>query len=265
MNRLIVLLVLLIGSLVKAQTTEIQYLANEGVLIKSGDHKILIDAIFTKEFDYLDVLTDSELEKFKAVMSPYKDINLILATHVHGDHFKAKHIGEYLLKNKETLFLGPQEVIINFKENFSDYQKISNQIKSETPGLFNRNTIKIKEITIDVLRIEHFGDKPWNEAENVAYVIHINNKKILHLGDGKIDVKNLKELNLKNIDVAILPYWQLGSIEQRGIIKKHINPKQILVAHIPLNSYSSAQTNINALNYKNTIALTKLFQTIVLN
>jgi len=265
MNKFIIALAFITSYIATSQTTEIQYLANEGILIKSEGYKILIDAIFTKEFDYLDVLSDSELEKFKSVKPPYLGINLILATHVHGDHFKAQYIGQHMLKNKKALFLGPQEVITNFEENFSDYEKISNRIKSETPEFFKSTTIKFKGITIDVLRVEHFGNKPWNEAENVAYLVHINNKKILHLGDGKIDVKNLVQFNLENIDVAILPYWQLGSLEQRSIIEKHIKPKQILVAHIPLKSYDSAQMNINTLKYKNTLALTKIFQSIVLN
>jgi len=266
-NRVIFLLAFLLTNFSTAQTTEIQYLVNEGVLIKSGVHKILIDAIFTKEFDYLDVLADSELEKFKTVKPPYKDIDLILTTHVHGDHFNARFIGEHIQANKKVKFLATQEVINDFSKKFGNYNAIIDRINTVTPELFTSKIVDFKGITIEVLRIEHFGTKPWSEAENTAFLIHVNGKKILHFGDGKIDLKNLKPFNLKdkNIDVAILPYWQLGSLDQKDIIEKYINPKQILVAHIPLKSYVSAQKNINTLKYKNAIAFTKIFQSIVLD
>ena len=251
----------------KAQNVEIQYLANEGVLIKSANTQILIDAIFNKEFDYLDVLPDSELTKIENAEAQYKSIDIILATHLHGDHFNAQIVGKHLIANKSTLFFGPYETVSNFKANFEEFQSISPRISAETPNLFEAKTITLKNTTIKILRLEHLGTSPWKEAENVAYLITIDDKKILHLGDSIIDIKNLENFGLEkeNIDVAILPYWQLGSSEQKEIIKKYINPKQILVAHIPLKSYPVAQKSINSLGYKNTKVLVKSFDITVVD
>ena len=264
--KILLFLLLCQWTIIKAQEIEIQYLANEGVLIKSQHKKILIDAIFKMEFDYLDVLPDDQLSKIGSAQAPYKSVDLILATHIHGDHFNAQLVGGHLLANKKTSFLGPKEVVDDFGENFDSFDKISSRVQNETPEIGTSINAVINGVSIRALRLRHFGDKPWSEAENVAYLINIDGYKILHVGDAKIDVENLANFNLKdeNIDVAILPYWQLGSLEQKEIIDKYINPKQILVAHIPPKSYDSAQDNVNSLNYENAIALTGLFKTIIL-
>jgi len=249
-----------------SQNLKLKYLANEGILIQSSNTQILIDAIFKKEFDYLDVLPDSELSKIENAKGQYKSIDIILATHLHGDHFNAQIVGKHLMANQNAVFFGPNETIANFKSNFEEFQSISSRISSNTPELFHAKTITLKNTTIKILRLEHFGNSPWKEAENIAYLITIAGKTILHFGDSKIDIKNLEKFDLQNeeIDVAILPYWQLGSAEQKEVIEKFINPKQIFLAHIPLKSYAEAQEKINQLGYKNVTALTEQFRPLYL-
>jgi L-ascorbate metabolism protein UlaG (beta-lactamase superfamily) len=252
--------------LLSAQKVEIQYLANQGVLIKSADAQILIDAAFQKEFEYLDVLPEAELIKIENAKPPYGGIDLILATHVHGDHFNASMVGGHLMLNKKTIFLGPNETIVNLEENFEEFQSISSRIKSETPDLYESKTIALKGVEIKVLRLEHLGTTPWKEAENVAYLITLGDKKILHVGDAKLDVKNLEKFNLaeEDIDVAILPFWQLGPAEQKNIIDNYISPKQILAAHIPPSGQANAQENIDDLGYENVVVLIEQFKTILI-
>jgi L-ascorbate metabolism protein UlaG (beta-lactamase superfamily) len=248
-----------------AQKLEIQYLANEGLLIKSDSKQILIDATFNKEFEHLDVLPDTELDKIKNAESNYKSIDIILATHLHGDHFNAEITGSHLLVNKKTMFLGPKETVANFEENFNKFHMISSQIKSETPNFFESKTVTLNGIEIKMYRLEHSGESPWKEAENIAYLITLGEKKILHFGDSKIDV-NIEKLGLinENIDVVILPFWELGNSENKKIILEYINPKKILAGHIPTKNYSKVEEYINSLGYKNVVALNKQLEIILI-
>ncbi len=263
---ILLVITILYTNTVEAQEIKIQYLANEGIFIKSEKAQILIDAIFRKEFDHLDVLPDSLINRIDKALPPYDNINLILATHVHGDHFNAQVVGNHLMANEKTIFLGPQEVISDFKKNFSSFNNISSRIETETPDFYESTTRNFQNITIRVLRVEHFGNPPWDKAENVCYLLTIGGKKILHMGDSKIENKNLEKFGLEKeeIDAAILPYWILGSVEQKNIVEKYISPKQILVVHIPLKSYSDAQNYLDKQGYKNTTALDKQFKTIII-
>lgn len=248
-------LLLLLSSYINAQKLEIQYMANEGVLIKSSKVQLLIDATFNKEFDYLDVLPDTELDKIKNAEDPYNSINILLATHLHGDHFNAEITGNHLLHNPNALFVGPKETVANFKENFTAFNDISGRVVSIMPGFLQSETHNLKDIEIEALRFEHLGGSPWNEAENVAYLITVEGKKILHLGDSKIDLDRLKEYNIpdKNIDVLIVHFTLLGEKE----IIERISPKIILAGHIPLNSQSKIKEYKESLGYGNVTLLTK--------
>ncbi|TJY37818.1 MBL fold metallo-hydrolase [Pontimicrobium aquaticum] len=249
-----------------SQNIKIKYLANEGVLIKSKSTQILIDALFKKEFDFLDVLPNSELDIIEKAKASYGSIDIVLATHLHGDHFNPHLVGNHLLNNKEAIFLAPEETVNYFKDDFKDFNQIVSRVKPSTPNLFKSQAITIKNVEIKVLRFEHFGDSPWKEAENVGYLISIEGKKILHLGDSKINIENLKNFNLQNenVDVAILPYWQLGADQQKDIIEKHIKPKQIFVAHIPIEDHIKARDVIKSIGYKNTFLLIDKFKTITI-
>lgn len=253
-------------NVINSQNVEIQYLANDGIFVKTFNKKILIDALFEKEFDHLDVLPESELKKIEKAAYEFEDIDVILTTHYHGDHFNAQITGKHLKANNRTIFFGPEETVIKFKKNFDGVEEIISRIKSETLDLYKSKTVSLNDIEIKIMRLEHLGISPWKEAENFAYIIKIEGKNILHLGDSKISVENLKKLSLthEDIDVAILPYWQLGSAEQKDIIEKYIHPKQILVAHIPVNSYSEAQEDIDGLGYTNTTVLVRQFQSVIL-
>uniref|UniRef100_UPI00404B2D0A hypothetical protein n=1 Tax=Fulvivirga sp. TaxID=1931237 RepID=UPI00404B2D0A len=101
----------------------------------------------------------------------------------------------------------------------------------------------------------------------IQYLITLEDKKILHVGDAKLDVKNLEKFNLakEDIDVTILPFWQLGPAEQKNIINTYIDPKQILAAHIPPSGQDKAQENIDGLGYENVTILTQQFRTIIVN
>ncbi|WP_347922928.1 MBL fold metallo-hydrolase [Pontimicrobium sp. SW4] len=258
---------LLQSNCIIAQKVKIQYLANEGVLVKYENTEILIDAIFDKEFDYLDVLPDNQLEKLKKAEAPYSNVDIVLSTHLHGDHFNAQLVGHHLKYNTKARFLGPNETANQLKENFDAFQTISSQVTSETPNFFESKTLTLNNVKIKVLRFEHAGDSPWKEAENVAYLITIGGKKILHLGDSNVEIKRLKAFNLgnENIDVVILPYWLLGPSQKENIIVKYINPKQLFVAHIPLKAYSKAQDNITSMGYTNAVPFIEQFKTFVID
>lgn len=265
LNILFSMLLLSITS-VLAQEVQIQFLANEGVLIKTENTEILVDAIFDKKFDYLDVLPESQLQKFEKAEAPFHNVDLILSTHLHGDHFNPRLVGSHLKYNPKALFLSTNEAVNVLKEKFEDFKSISSRVNSETPDFSESKIVTLRDTEIKILRFVHPGESPWKEAENVAYLITIEGKKILHLGDSMITIESLKAYNLdkENIDVVILPYWLLGPNQKENIIENYINPKQLLVVHIPLNGKSKAKDNLSSLGYTKAIALTEQFKIFVI-
>lgn len=267
MNRLrldlILFQLLIIASLLvsckKEESVEIQYLANQGVLVRSSGTQILVDATFMKVFSYLDALPKQEIANMANADSSYSDIDLILATHAHGDHFGAEIVGNHLTNNPEAWYFGPNESIDSLHQKYEHYDEISSRLKSDSTQLHHRKKVHINGVEIDVLRFEHFGESPWKEAESFTYLISIGGKKIAHFGDARIDSVNIQNFNLMNedIDVAIIPYWQMSpSAEQKEVIENLIKPKLILAGHIPPGSREKAIVNVEKMGYENVELLT---------
>ncbi|UCE17256.1 MAG: MBL fold metallo-hydrolase [Gemmatimonadota bacterium] len=222
------------------QSIEITYIANEGVLITSHETQILIDALFRNFGSDYPFHSYEDLEKLETATTPYDSIDIVLATHGHGDHFNSQSVGRHLIHNENAYFIGPLQTVQLLHSQFADYSTIEDRVEGITPD-FNQDTTVIREgVEIEILYLHHWLPDPSDPIENVGFLITIDGKKILHLGDANpaennFDVFDLQE---RDIDVAILPFWILISSNLKTFIDTHIRPKQIIAAHLPLSDSS---------------------------
>jgi L-ascorbate metabolism protein UlaG (beta-lactamase superfamily) len=83
--------------------------------------------------------------------------------------------------------------------------------------------------------MKHLGDSLGNRSINLAYLITLNNFKILHIGDGPFDFnKSYYEqfhLDKEKIDILFLEYFGQSDTKKRYVQK--INPRYIIAQHIP--------------------------------
>src|SRR5687768_13022928 len=94
-----------------AASLEVQYIANEGLLISSRDKRVLIDGLhrlYKPDYAYL---PDVEREKIEAAQAPFDKIDLVLVSHLHGDHFHPESVGLYLKHNTKAVFASSQQVV----------------------------------------------------------------------------------------------------------------------------------------------------------
>lgn len=91
----------------------ITYLQNDGVLISDGTHKVLIDAIFNFASGWIN-LNAAEAAKIINAQAPYDDIDLVLITHNHGDHYSPGAVNTHLSNNANTKLMAPPPVAANF-------------------------------------------------------------------------------------------------------------------------------------------------------
>ena len=91
-----------------AQVT-VTYLANEGVMIRSGESKVLIDPFFKESFKLYQTLPIRSLESFLKQHAELKSANAILISHRHRDHIDAGWVAEYLKLNPEATLLSSSQ------------------------------------------------------------------------------------------------------------------------------------------------------------
>jgi len=208
---------------------EINCLTNIGVEIKSENQSIVVDAFFHKEFGHLGALDSMQLKEFAQAKPPYSNLDAVLATHFHADHFNLELSLSHLEANNKTILITTFEAL--------EKAKIIDRVMSYSPSVGKDNKFKVKNFSIRAIGTKHFGTPPWSEAQNNAYLITIQGKNILHFGDGAITIENLKYFeSIDTIDLAILPVAEMTQPKQRKLIATYLSPKKILAAHIPPQS-----------------------------
>lgn len=231
-----------------SQEVKVTHLANQGVLIESADTKILIDAIFDQEFDYLDVLDMPSQGQLTNAIKPFDSIDYILATHIHGDHFNASLITNYLKKQSEAIFAGTRE-LIGLMDSLPDEIR-EKQLLSFTPGLYKSEVfVSSEKLKIQWLSTRHLGTAPWNEATNTPFLVTIGTKKVLHWGDGEINPNEISAVRLsqENLDVVILPVWAISSPEIIQVIQTQIGARITILSHFPLGATDDQLNQIRSL------------------
>ncbi len=217
-----------------SQGLEITYLANEGVLLTSGDAQVLIDGLHRPYDPEYAVLPPEQREQIETAQAPYHEIDVILVSHVHRDHFHAEAVGRHLRHNPGATLIASQQVADSLARHFEAYEAVKAQVRRATPGWAEKATLHVGAIEIDVLRLRHTRQNHrW--IQNLGHVVTLGGVKVLHLGDAEMAVDNFEAFDLADeaIDVAFIPYWYLLSGEGRSLVRDHIKPKHLIAVHLP--------------------------------
>jgi N-acetylneuraminic acid mutarotase/L-ascorbate metabolism protein UlaG (beta-lactamase superfamily) len=227
---------------------KVTYIANAGFLIESPTQKVLIDALFTTSFG--EYLTPSSQLRSQIVNgeAPFNDVDLYLVTHNHADHFDASLVAQFLSKNPNTQLIAPQDAT-SLMTSLNQYEAIKNQIHGITLERYKYQELTLNEIDLKIVRLVHSGGGAT--PINLGFIFDLNGRKILHIGDNTCDDKKEFEtylLNQENIDLGFLNYyshWQNSTL--RNFTNQYINPKQIVLYHIPPAEVNQIVTQASAI------------------
>jgi L-ascorbate metabolism protein UlaG (beta-lactamase superfamily) len=238
----LMLIVTLCGFSNQKKEFKVTFLANCGFLYEKDNSKVLIDPFGTEygNFFYL----PSEETKMNLVNGniPFNKIDLLLITHIHGDHFNVKLTESFLLKNSKAKMICPLQVYKQMKDSCGSFAKIESQIISPNLTMNESKNIKINNISVTVIRMQHGTDRSlegvsysdyteYEKTENFGYVIHFTRKNVFHQGDGclRINKKALQHIDC-SIDIAHLSYFDWDSISF-NMLKKDLKAKKVVFMH----------------------------------
>ena len=258
----------------KVRNVEVTYIANEGFLIKVGDKKILIDALFgDQDYGFCDSPTEATMNSILKNENHFKNIDLIAATHAHIDHFYPPFVIQHLMNNSNGLFISCKQTIDALKKQVN-YEKVKNNLVEITPDYSTYIDTTINGIGARVYRLAHgpyytedslTGEKidRHQNVQNVGFLFNINGVKIFHSGDSNEDgIAEYEHFRLdkENIDIAFLGRGFIWESNCKGIelVKNYINPKHIVLMHIHHNEYDEFYEVASQL--KNEIENIKIFK-----
>ncbi len=228
---------------------EIMYIANAGFLIKTSNKKILIDGLFGNfESDWCTVPSAKIVEKLETCIEPFDQIDVILVTHAHVDHFNPEMVCKHLGNNPTCVLICPEQARLELEKTWG-YESYKSRILEITPANEGgSHSVDIGGIGIKVYRLKHSAYYLVNEktgrkynkhkdVQNLGFMLEIEGKKIFHGGDWGFEGVRRKYNPLKaaKLDVAFLDigtYLELYKSENR-MMEESGRPEETILMHIP--------------------------------
>ena len=216
-----------------AAGVSITFLANEGVMLSSGTRKVLIDGLFQKYETGYAVAADSTQAALAGARAPFDDVNLILVTHRHGDHFHPAPVVAHLRANPRATLLTSRQVIDSLRSRIPPNAGLGRRMLARTMVPGSRGREEIDGIAVEVLGLPH-GGRRHRGVEHLGYIVELGGRRVLHVGDTEVSETAFApfRLDTARLDVALLPAWMVTSREGRRVIERWIRPRQVVVFHV---------------------------------
>jgi L-ascorbate metabolism protein UlaG (beta-lactamase superfamily) len=213
---------------------KITYVCNEGFIIETSEKKVMIDAIF---FGSPPICSDAYNNLRKAVIKkalpPFDNADLLLASHVHSDHFYLHTVGDYLQNSPKSVLLTDSNSASLLMTNYDDdgYDRIKDRIQAvRIPSGGS------KRVTIQGIDLEIIPSAPGEEF-SLAFILRLDGFTIFHAGDSgsgqeMADFYKAYDLAGKGIDIAFVPWWNMMESHRRSILEEGIHARQYIPMHI---------------------------------
>jgi len=224
-------------------TITVTYIANEGFLLESNGKKVLIDALFKTGLDRYAYPDSVLLTEMVSGNPPFDNIDYLMFTHNHPDHYNDSLTYNFLLNHSETILICPSQIntqLINYQTLEPEIEK---RIVAVTPDSGRVKTRAFQEFEFTACRTSH-GDT--YDIENNAYIINFGGVKVFHSGDSWKDALlewNGIELKKDSIDLAMVNGFYAG--DGYELLNERIAPKEIILIHMK-NEHLDMFTNIMA-------------------
>ncbi|HXV76137.1 MAG TPA: YqgE/AlgH family protein [Candidatus Polarisedimenticolaceae bacterium] len=233
---------------------EATYLANEGFFLTGGGKKVLIDASFDAGIAPYAVLADTTRHAIATGAPPFDDVDLLLATHVHADHFAPEVVLSHLRANPRARFVSTPDAIAALEPLLGGDASLAERITAVYPDEGRPETLERSGVPLRVINLHHGrgGERP---VQNLGFVVTLGDTRLLHVGDTVASADELGAAAIGPVDVAFLPYWLLiGAAEARvvgadRIVAMHLPPAGAPAGHFdPYASFEDAAERIARLH-----------------
>ncbi|UCE41422.1 MAG: MBL fold metallo-hydrolase [Candidatus Aminicenantes bacterium] len=231
---------------------EVTYLGNEGILITAGSNKVLIDALFDNPNPNYRSPSEDMLERMLSGTAPFDNVDLVLVTHNHPDHFSPGFAAQFMENNPNAQLMAAKDTVTAMKDNIKDWGQVQDRVFSFDlePGETAEKTVG--EIAVKMFRTLHSGD--LESPHNLMYLIKMDGRSIFHEGDsaGKMETFEAFDFSKENIDLALVHFWFPLYPHGQKIILDVLRPEHVGLIHLPKRLESDAPSKIDMVksNYK---------------
>ena len=232
------------GQTARREPLRLTYVANEGVLVSSGEAKVLIDALFDKPNKEYRTPSQEVLGKIMKGEAPFDGVDLVLVTHDHPDHFDASLAARYMETVPGPMLLAPADAVAEMREASADWTKIKARVVPLDIKVGGKERRDVKRIPVTAFRTLHSGDR--ESPMNVMFLFELNGWRVFHEGDstGKTSVYHDFGLGSVPVDLALVHYWFPLDPDCARFLQEALKPDHIALMHLPIRLESDAPGKI---------------------
>ncbi len=259
----------------KNHEIKITSLGNCGFLYEHHSTKVLIDA-FGNKFGNLFQLPEKDTRtNIEQGDAPFDNINLVLITHRHGDHFDPFLAAQFLKNNSYTMMICPPQVYNEMKDSCRNFSQVEAQIISPEILINNTKNLTANNVSLTAIRLQHgtnrslegvaFEDySDYEKTENFGYLINLGEKVIFHQGDAclKINREALNKIH-KKVNIAHLSYFDWDSNSYQ-LLKNQLQADTVVFMHGTIPGKELQKEELKAIESKlvffNHLMETKIFE-----
>ncbi len=223
---------------------ELTRVANSGVMLASGETKILIDALFDKPpADYRGP-DPAVLDKIVKGEAPFDGVDLALVTHNHPDHFAAPLAVRFLETNPEAMLAVPEDAVAEMRKE-AGWPKIAARVVPLGFKMGEKAQREIAGVSLAACRTLHSGKK--EEPMNLMFRFRLNGWNVFHEGDADATLDEYRGFGLAEakIDLALVHFWFPLHPEMAKLLQEVIRPAHIGLTHLPIRLESDAPSKID--------------------
>jgi L-ascorbate metabolism protein UlaG (beta-lactamase superfamily) len=220
-----------------ADGLRVQYVANEGVLITGGRTAILIDGLQRGKASLpYDFLRGEARERLETARGAWREIDLLLVSHLHLDHFHPDATARFLRSAPRARLVSSAQVTGQLDP------ALRARAIAWRPG--RSESIRVAGAGITFLGLRHSpGSWPRDSVQNFGHLVDIDGVQVLHLGDADATVANFAPFRLprQRIDLALVPWWFLETKEGRDVVRHHIAARKVALFHAAQSEVARAR------------------------
>jgi L-ascorbate metabolism protein UlaG (beta-lactamase superfamily) len=232
------------GATGRRKPLQLTFLANAGVVVSSGDQKVLIDALFDKPNPEYRAPSPEVLDKIMKGETPFDGVDLVLVTHNHPDHFDASLAARYMETVPGPILLAPADAVVELRKATADWARIEPRVIPFDLKVGEKAERSLKQVPVTAFRTLHGKQEA---PMNIMFLFELGGWRIFHEGDSPGNVDEYRDFGLGNepVDLALVHFWFPLEPQCARFLQEVLKPDHIALTHLPIRLEGDAPGKID--------------------
>ena len=223
-----------------ASDATVRHIGNAGLLIVSGQTKVLFDPLYANGYNNYHLVPADVKRAVIAGAEPYDNIDAVLISHAHGDHFDAADLIAFHAGNPDALIIAPTQAIEAMEATGEVPETMARRFVPM--GLdYGQDPLKVafEGLQVEAVRIPHAGGPARRALENLVYRVTLDGAAtVMHMGDADPALEHFTPYEThwqaQTTGTAFPPYWFFLSAEGTQIVDQVLNVQETIGVHVPM-------------------------------